>query len=70
MSRTKDHFTCHECLNLDTAVPLNGGFCNPCLVKHGVEFLITKHRLPLMTKDLLRISDRLLVVASFMEVNQ
>jgi len=66
MSRTKAHFTCNECMNLEPAVPLNGGFCNPCLVKHGVEYLIGKHNIPLMTKDKVRISDRRLVITSIL----
>ncbi len=35
MSRTKDHYTCKSCGELDEEVPSNGGWCERCGAHHG-----------------------------------
>jgi len=62
MSKTKDHFWCVECDSIETAVPVNGGFCNQCLGKHGIEFLVAKHEIVIKSGHKIRIMDRQLVV--------
>lgn len=35
MGRTKDHYTCKSCGELDEEVPSNGGWCERCGAHHG-----------------------------------